>query len=157
MNPRRLESQSRALPTELHPPLFHYFASWQLYNMPYLIGAPGRIRTCDPRLRRPMLYPAELQAQDLYLPGRITPGVLPSALRAALCAFKFAPGNFVEPATLGLAYQLRLSTPHYIAGLWSGLSLHHLRCRTYSLYGSPMRPVAQVSSGLPSAWSYSSC
>ena len=61
-----------------------------------------------------MLYPTELQAQDFNLPGRITPGVLPSALRAALRAFKIAPGNFVEPATLGLAYQLRLSTPHYI-------------------------------------------
>gem|GEM_PF-1907746 len=27
-------------------------------------GAPGRTRTCDPRLRRPMLYPAELRALD---------------------------------------------------------------------------------------------
>ncbi len=26
-------------------------------------GAPGRTRTCDPRLRRPMLYPAELRAR----------------------------------------------------------------------------------------------
>ena len=26
-------------------------------------GTPGRIRTCDPRLRRPLLYPAELRAQ----------------------------------------------------------------------------------------------
>ena len=25
-------------------------------------GAPGRIRTCDPRLRRPILYPTELRA-----------------------------------------------------------------------------------------------
>jgi hypothetical protein len=28
-------------------------------------GAPGRTRTCDPRLRRPMLYPAELRAHAL--------------------------------------------------------------------------------------------
>ena len=28
-------------------------------------GAPGRIRTCDPRLRRPLLYPTELRAQIL--------------------------------------------------------------------------------------------
>ena len=28
------------------------------------MSAPGRSRTCDPRLRRPMLYPAELQAQS---------------------------------------------------------------------------------------------
>ena len=27
-------------------------------------GAPGRIRTCDPRLRRPLLYPAELRAHS---------------------------------------------------------------------------------------------
>ena len=26
-------------------------------------GAPGGIRTLDPRLRRPLLYPTELQAQ----------------------------------------------------------------------------------------------
>jgi hypothetical protein len=26
------------------------------------VGAPGRIRTCDPRIRSPLLYPAELQA-----------------------------------------------------------------------------------------------
>ena len=25
-------------------------------------GAPGRIRTCDPRIRNPVLYPAELRA-----------------------------------------------------------------------------------------------
>ena len=25
-------------------------------------GAPGRTRTCDPRLRRPVLYPPELRA-----------------------------------------------------------------------------------------------
>ena len=29
-----------------------------------LHGTPGRIRTCDPRLRRPLLYPAELRALD---------------------------------------------------------------------------------------------
>src|ERR1700710_1308823 len=27
-------------------------------------GAPGRTRTCDPRLRRPVLYPAELRALE---------------------------------------------------------------------------------------------
>jgi hypothetical protein len=26
-------------------------------------GAPGRTRTCDPRLRRPVLYPPELRAR----------------------------------------------------------------------------------------------
>jgi hypothetical protein len=31
-------------------------------------GAPGRTRTCDPRLRRPVLYPAELRALLSSLP-----------------------------------------------------------------------------------------
>ena len=33
-------------------------------DLPDSHGAPGRIRTCDPRLRRPLLYPAELRALD---------------------------------------------------------------------------------------------
>src|SRR5688572_15087537 len=28
-----------------------------------MIGAPGRTRTCGPRLRRPVLYPTELRAR----------------------------------------------------------------------------------------------
>ncbi len=32
-------------------------------------GAPGRGRTCDPRLRRPVLYPTELRARCLYVTG----------------------------------------------------------------------------------------
>src|SRR5687768_8952650 len=31
------------------------------------VGAPGRTRTCDPRLRRPVLYPTELRARALYV------------------------------------------------------------------------------------------
>jgi hypothetical protein len=31
-------------------------------NGPFMDGAPGRTRTCDPLLRRQMLYPAELRA-----------------------------------------------------------------------------------------------
>jgi len=42
----------------------------------------------------------------------------------------------LEPATLGLAYQLPLSRPQPSLSLWSGLSLRHLRRRTYSLYGT---------------------
>jgi hypothetical protein len=29
-------------------------------------GAPGRTRTCDPRLRRPVLYPTELRAPMVW-------------------------------------------------------------------------------------------
>src|ERR1700730_2389535 len=32
-----------------------------------IFGAPGRIRTCGLRLRRPSLYPAELRARDRRL------------------------------------------------------------------------------------------
>ena len=45
MNPRPLGPQPSALPAELHPPY-----------------APEGIRTPDPRLRRPLLYPPELLA-----------------------------------------------------------------------------------------------
>ena len=47
-----------------------------------LFGAPDRIRTCDPCLRRAVLYPAELRALTLRT-GIVQP-VLPSALSAAL-------------------------------------------------------------------------
>ena len=49
-NPRFPEPQSGALATELHPPSNNRS------------GAPEGIRTPDPRLRRPLLYPTELQA-----------------------------------------------------------------------------------------------
>ncbi len=52
-----------------------------------------------------------------------------------LFSFNLARPAGLEPATLGLAYQLPLSRPR-TAGLWSGLSLRHLRRRTYSLYGT---------------------
>jgi len=32
-----------------------------------VVGAPGRSRTCDPRIRSPMLYPTELQARAYKL------------------------------------------------------------------------------------------
>ena len=47
--------------------------SWVFYATPEmrihyqrLFGAPYRIRTCDPRFRKPMLYPTELRAQLIY-------------------------------------------------------------------------------------------
>ena len=63
LNPRPLGPQPSALPTELRSPC--------QYNPPpdtgarrQARGAPGRIRTCGPRIRSPLLYPAELQAHD---------------------------------------------------------------------------------------------
>jgi hypothetical protein len=56
--------------------------------VPYLIegyGAPAAIRTRDLRLRRPTLYPAELQARELGLAivlvvGKRRPDLMRSAL-----------------------------------------------------------------------------
>ena len=50
-------------------------------------GAPGRARTCDPRLRRPVLYPAELRAHEssacrLKWSGRRDSNPRPSAPKA---------------------------------------------------------------------------
>jgi hypothetical protein len=47
-------------------------------------GAPGRIRTFDPRLRRPVLYPPELRARpsivaEGWLDGLTVPLTIPSA------------------------------------------------------------------------------
>ena len=70
-NPRRPESQSGALPAELRPPSSR--TTKLSARLVYLVfnssgrssdGAPGRTRTCDHRLRRPVLYPAELRALD---------------------------------------------------------------------------------------------
>ena len=49
-------------------------------------GAPGRIRTRDPRIRSPMLYPPELQAHLVRINGRFFPS------REAPC-FAF-PGKY---------------------------------------------------------------
>ena len=50
------EPQSGALPIELRPPF---------------TGAPGEIRTPDTRLRRPLLYPTELQARFASVCGAL--------------------------------------------------------------------------------------
>ena len=57
-NPRQPGSQPGALPTELRPPYFND----SINKLNPVAGTPGRIRTCYPRLRRPMLYPDELRA-----------------------------------------------------------------------------------------------
>ena len=61
------------------------------------------------------------------------------------------PAGF-EPATLGLAYQLRLSTPQYINWVCGLDYLFTITGVARIVSTDPlMRPVAQVSSGLPSA------
>ena len=74
MNPQPLEPQSSALTVELHSP--HEFKD--------RLGAPEGIRTPDLRLRRPLLYPAELLAPikiKRLSPERETPAPNRSTLR----------------------------------------------------------------------------
>jgi hypothetical protein len=71
-------------------------------------GAPGRTRTCDPRLRRPVLYPAELRAQLRHTARpasaaglRLHPS-LAGALRASSRCPTLLQATLVEPATPAL-------------------------------------------------------
>ncbi len=62
----RTESQVGHASTDEPPP--------NRFKIKGLKGAPDRSRTCGPRLRRPLLYPAELQARAAVLPrspGRV--------------------------------------------------------------------------------------
>ena len=61
----RNESYGVADGARTHDNQNHNLALYQLnygHHMNVPPGAPGRTRTCNPRLRRPMLYPVELRA-----------------------------------------------------------------------------------------------
>lgn len=45
-----------------NPGLYQLSYAHHITKKTHLFGAPGRTRTCYPRLRRPMLYPNELRA-----------------------------------------------------------------------------------------------
>ena len=74
LNPRPPDPQSGALPTELRPPSMRLIVAaccsdfHACRRVGHGTGTPGRARTCNPRLRRPMLYPVELRAQSASLP-----------------------------------------------------------------------------------------
>src|SRR3954471_949955 len=81
---------------------------------PRLSGAPGRNRTCDPRLRRPLLYPAELRAHAYYR-GSLASSLFPderettpvihrrSTRRRATAAAGARSDGHVETEDLGFA------------------------------------------------------
>ncbi len=128
------------------------------------IGVDDGTRTHDDRDHNPGLYQLSYAHHGIQILARLAPPVHSLfsrkwrarqdgppfsrpvvALCAPRCEPRFSscqslelarPAGF-EPATAGLAYQLPLSRPRLMSGLWSGLSLRHLRRRTYSLYGSP--------------------
>ena len=130
-----------------------------------MYGAPGEIRTPDRSVRSRVLYPAELQAHSLCVGAQlsvfvpiasndgpaviinggergITPGFLPyPPFGAALRAFKFAPGKFVEPKSSNQILNL-----HYL--LMNGENPFIRRWRrardSNPRYGSPYTPLAGV-------------
>jgi aryl sulfotransferase len=57
-----LEARTRRRFIETHVPLD------ALAHSPHFerLGVPGRTRTCDPRFRKPMLYPAELRGHNYF-------------------------------------------------------------------------------------------
>ena len=60
-----MDEGTRTLDDRNHNPGLYqlsYTHHKSIYCTKALFGAPGRIRTSDPRLRRPLLYPAELRA-----------------------------------------------------------------------------------------------
>ena len=77
----------------------------------YQAGTPGRNRTCNLRLRRPLLYPVELQAHGQYWSGQLDSNQRPSAPKAdALpgCAIPRQITYALRPLRLGLEYSHRL-------------------------------------------------
>ena len=57
---------SKKLVTKRHKNVFfvsHFCNTWNNESILIFFGAPYKIRTCDPRFRKPMLYPTELRAQ----------------------------------------------------------------------------------------------
>ena len=96
------------------------------------------VATRPAELRPPLI---EVKSEKFKMKGKSMAGRLElSTFHLQLFTAFMARPRGLEPLTLGLAYQLLLSQPaQQPRGLWSGLSLRHLRRRTYSLYGSPRR------------------
>ena len=66
-------------------------------------GAPGRTRTCDPRLRRPVLYPTELRARG-FIVAASTDGISGVALRCRNeCASPGTLAAWTNPRHPGVA------------------------------------------------------
>ncbi len=119
-------------------------------------GVDDGDRTHDRKSHNLVLYQLSYAHHKLGTPGRTTKRFAFCPTGRTSCV-QNRRGDFVEPADCQRSPILninngtpgrirtcypRLSLPTtsfdalYYQGLWSGLSLHHLRCRTYSLYGT---------------------
>jgi hypothetical protein len=65
----RKSGASRCSPVQPVLPVLAGICSWVHGRAAGFVYAPGRIRTCDPRLRRPSLYPAELRGLVQQIDG----------------------------------------------------------------------------------------
>ncbi len=122
LNPRPLEPQSSALPTELRPPSLSC-------SSPAGYGAPGRTRTCNPRLRRPMLYPVELQAPSLSLALTRSSSVFIVAKKTLNPVHPTGRGGGIRTPDPLLPKQLR-----YQAALHPEIIISHDELRTRKCY-----------------------
>ena len=114
LNPRPLEPQSSALPLSYaHHCKTLPFTSLRSRLPPRRMpetGAPGRTRTCSRRLRRPMLYPVELQALDPVHRRSSQPSVvavLPHLSTRIILAAQTGRGGRIRTCDLLLPKQLR--------------------------------------------------
>jgi hypothetical protein len=85
------------------------------------VNAPGRTRTCDPRLRRPSLYPAELRGLASRVNGtgrRLSPLVAVAVVAIALGASAWLGGGAAAARARGGPSCLVPGTTHPIDQLW---------------------------------------
>ena len=81
-------------------------------------GAPGRTRTCDLRIRSPLLYPAELRA--LVLLFRAASDLIPSlSVFVSLSLLQSYPQDMIY--VIGESYRMRVAFHSRTS---------HCRCRT---------------------------
>ena len=115
LNPRPLGPQPSALPPELRSP-----RSPDPAPLHQSEGAPERIRTSDPRIRSPLLYPTELQAHVLSRPPRH------SAFERAGDGTRTRDKRLGRPMLYQLSYT-RLLSLLLPPGSWSGREDLNLR------------------------------
>src|SRR5688500_19295160 len=77
------------------------------------VGAPGRTRTCDLRIRSPALYPTELRAQQAFIISSDSfPSCLPRRRKTVMSVRLFAAGLLLAAAVPAFAQSQGQQTPN---------------------------------------------